>query len=228
MTEKRQRVDWDALKPHYCAGARPLREVGEEFGCSDVAIIKHAKKEGWTRNLAQKVKDKADAKVAAALVAQERAESPAAKLTEAVRVEVESEVQARVRLSHRSDVTRMRTLVMRLLDELEQQSHNVETYETLRELVSESPDTDDKGGKSRADRMQRAFDAALSLGGRTKTVKDLTDTVKTLIALERQAYGVDKTFEDPTDNAPIDPVEGARRLAFALARAGHQLEQQRK
>src|SRR6202000_2115859 len=108
----RQRVDWDALKPHYCAGVRSLKDIGGEFSCSDAAIVKHAKKEGWTRNLAAKIQEKADAKVAAALVAQERADSPAGKLTEAVRVEVESEVQARIRLSHRRDVSRMRSLVM--------------------------------------------------------------------------------------------------------------------
>ncbi len=190
MVEKRQRVDWDALKPHYCAGARPLREVGEEFGCSDAAIIKHAKKEGWTRNLAQKVKDKADAKVAAALVAQERAESPAAKLTEAVRVEVEAEVQSRIRLKHRKTLQKIDKVADRLIEEL---SSSGEEFKV-----------------------------------QVGTFKSLVESARTLMGLERQAYGVDKTFEDPTDNAPIDPVEGARRLAFALARAGHQLEQQGK
>lgn len=228
MAEKRARADWDAIEPHYRAGVRSLRDIAEEFKVSNVAIVKHADKAGWTRNLAAKIQEKADAKVAAALVASERAESPAAKLTEAVRVEVESEVQARVRLSHRRDVTRMRSMVMNLLDELEIQTKSPETYETLCELVSGAPDADDKAGRARADRMQQAFDRALSLGGRTKTVKDLTDTVKTLIALERQAYGIDKNFEEPLAGVVIDPVEGARRLAFALARAGQQLQQQGK
>ncbi len=218
MTEKRQRVDWDALKPHYCAGVRPLRDIGEEFGCSDAAIIKHAKKEGWTRNLAAKVQEKADAKVAAALVAQERAESPAAKLTEAVRVEVESEVQARIRLSHRRDVSRMRSLVMNLLEELEIQTKSPETYETLCELVSAAPDPDDKAGRARAERMQQAFDRALSLSGRTKTVRDLTESVKSLIALERQAYGVDKWIDAGESGQALDPVQGAKAIAFILAR----------
>lgn len=190
MTEKRQRVDWDALKPHYCAGARPLRDVGEEFGCSDAAIIKHAKKEGWTRNLAQKVKDKADAKVAAALVASERADSPAGKVTEAVRVEVEAEVQSRIRLKHQKTLGKIDKVADRLIEEL---SCSGEEFKV----------------------QVAAF-------------KSLVEVTRTQIALERQAYGVDKIFEDPPDNTPIDPVEGARRLAFALARAGHQLEQQRK
>lgn len=223
MADKRARVDWDAVEPHYRAGVRSLRDIADEFKVSNVAIVKHAEKVGWTRNLAAKIQEKADAKVAAALVASERAESPAAKLTEAVRVEVESEVQARVRLSHRRDVTRMRGIVMNLLDELEIQTKSPETYETLCELVSGAPDADDKAGRARADRMQQAFDRALSLGGRTKTVKDLTDTVKTLIALERQAYGVDKTLDDSNQGDPTDPVQGAKAIAFILARAGAQL-----
>lgn len=225
MADKRARVDWDAIEPHYRAGIRSLRSIAEEFGVSNPAIVKHAEKMGWTRNLAAKIKEKADTKVAAALVAVERADLPAAKLTEAVRIEVEAEVQARVRLSHRRDVTRMRSLVMNLLDELEQQSQNSETFETLRELVSDSPDPDDKAGRARVERMQQAFDRAISLGGRTKTVKDLTDTVKTLIALERQAYGVDKLLDISQGADEVDPIEGAKRLAFVLARAGHQLQQ---
>jgi hypothetical protein len=226
MAEPRQRVDWDALKPHYCAGVRALKDIGAEFGCSDAAIIKHAKKEGWTRNLAQKVQDKADAKVAAALVAQERADSPAGKLTEAVRVEVESEVQARIRLSHRRDVSRMRALVMNLLDELEVQTRNPETFETLRELVSDAPDPDDKAGRARAERLQQAFDRALSLSGRTKTVRELTESVKALIALERQAYGVDKWADQVDPAQTVDPVQGAKAMAFVLARGKAELDKQ--
>ena len=189
MADKRLRVDWDALKPHYCAGVRPLRDIAKEFGCSDAAIVKHANKEGWTRNLAQKVKDKADAKVAAALVAQERAESPAAKVTEAIRVEVEAEVQSRIRIKHQKTLEKIDRVADRLITEL---SASGEEFKV-----------------------------------QVGTFKSLVESTKTLIALERQAYGVDKVFDDPADNTPIDPVEGARRLAFALARAGHQLEQQR-
>lgn len=205
MAEPRARVDWDALKPHYCAGVRPLRELGDQFGCSDAAIVKHAKKEGWERNLAQKIKDKADAKLAAALVATERAGQPEAKLTEAVRVEVEAEVQARVRQSHRTDINRSKRIANKLLEALEA----VEITEAPSEKLQASR-------KSAA-----ALPPMVSLKEASGIFKQLVDAQKSLVTMEREAYGIAHLQEDPDDaGVPVDPIEGAKRLAFILARAG--------
>lgn len=203
MTEKRARVDWDALKPHYCAGVRPLRDIAEQFGCSDAAIIKHAKKEGWSRDLAGKIQEKADAKVAAALVAQERADSPAAKLTEAVRVEVEAEVQARVRVSHRTDINRSKRMVN-------------EAMAYLEALGLPAPPA--KGNESQ---KQGARALGLqTLKEHTQVLDKLVGMQRTLVSLEREAYGITQLQEDPEDQArKVDPIEGAKRVAFILARA---------
>lgn len=85
---KRRLVDWDAVALHYRAGVRSLKDIGAELKDSDAAVIKHARLNGWGRNLMAKTQAKADAKVSAATVSAEvRAQ---AKITEAVRVEVES------------------------------------------------------------------------------------------------------------------------------------------
>jgi len=208
MTEKRQRVDWDALKPHYCAGVRPLRDIAEEFGCSDAAIVKHAKKEGWTRNLAAKIQEQADRKVAAALVAQERADSPAAKLTEAVRVEIESEVQARVRVSHRTDINRTKRFANCLLEKLE------------RLEITEAPSDAFKALKKNAPSLP----PTVSLKEATAIFKQLVDAQRTLVSMEREAYGIAHLQEDPDDETTkVDPIQGAKAIAFILARAGAQL-----
>lgn len=189
MADKRPRVDWDALKPHYCAGVRPLKDIGEEFGCSDAAIIKHAKKMGWERNLQAKIQERADKKVAAALVAQERGETAAAKLTEEVRVEVESEVQARVRQSHRTDINRSKRVANTLLERLEAE-------------VSKTKQ-------------------AIALKEATAILKQLIDSQKTLVSMEREAYGIAHLQDDPDDpQAKVDPIQGAKAIAFILARAG--------
>jgi hypothetical protein len=190
MAEPRARVDWDAIEPHYRAGVRSLRDIAEEFGVSNPAIVKHAEKCGWTRNLEAKIKEKADAKVAAALVASERAESPAVKLTEAIRVEVEAEIQSRIRISHQKTLTKLR--------------------EQAEDLLVESTASGD------------------DLKTRISSLKALTETVAKLVPLERQAYGVDTEVTDPTDTGVLDPIEGAKRLAFILARAGQHIQQQGK
>jgi hypothetical protein len=185
MSEKRSRIDWDAIEPHYRAGIRSLKDIAAEFECSDAGILKQAKKMGWTRNLIGKIKARADAKVTAALV---RAETGEAKpLTEAIAVEIEANVQSRIRIAHQTTLTNLRAQAEALLGE----------------LVLESKFKDKVFG-----------------------LKALVEAVAKLVPLERQAYGVDKEFVDPNADDKIDPIEGARRLAFALARASNALEDQ--
>lgn len=181
----RQRVDWDAIEPHYRAGIRSLKDIGAEFEVSDAAIIKHAKAKGWTRNLKAKIQAKADAKVSAATVSAEVSAEKA--LTEASRVEVEAEVQARIRLAHRKDIGRSRSLAMKLLAELEHQTDHGDLYERLAELLVDP--TSESDAKDQSKRLE-AFNKAISLSSRVSTMKALTECLKNLVALEREAFGI--------------------------------------
>ena len=109
--------------------------------------------------------------------------SERAKLTEALVVEVESQVQARIRLSHRKDIAAARTLAMNLMAELQAITGNRELFNQLVEKMF-APD------RNVVDRLNELYQKAISLGNRTKTMKDLADTLKTLIALEREAFGL--------------------------------------
>lgn len=188
----RKIVDWDALYPHYHAGIRAFKDIGAEFGVSDAAIIKKARKEGWTRDLKGKIQAKADKLVSAAMVSAEV--SAETKVTEKLTIDVEAEIQSRIRLGHRKDVGRSRTLAMRLMEELEAQTAQVPELAQLGELMY-SPD--DKG----IDKLNELYQKIISLPGRTKTMKDLGETLKTLIGLERQAFGLD--MAPPTNADPF-------------------------
>ena len=198
----RPRIDWDALEPHYRAGIRALKDLGKEFGCSDAAIIKHARDKGWTRNLKAKIQAKADAKVSAALVSAEVSETKT--LTEATRIEVEAEVQARIRLTHRKDIGRGRDLVMKLLTELEQVTDNHGTFQQLLEaLAAEGEDED------RRKRLWEQWQKAVSLGPRADTLKKLVETLRALIDKEREAFGINEVgqgsggFEKWLESIPL-------------------------
>jgi hypothetical protein len=206
----RKRVDWDAIAPHYRAGIRALKDIGKQFDVSDAAIIKHAKNEKWTRDLKGKIQAKADAKVSAAMVSAEV--SAAKKLTEALTVEVESTVQSRIRLSHRADIGKSRTLAMRLLDELDSQTRQVPELEQLGELMLKP---DGKG----IDKLNELYHKIISLPGRTKTMKDLSDTLKTLIGLEREAFGINVAEEGPEDamKALLTRLQGTARTITPVA-----------
>lgn len=187
---KRRPVDWDALAVHYRAGIRSLKDIGAEFEVSDAAIIKHARNHKWTRDLKGKIQARADAKVSAAMVSEEV--SALTKLTEQVTVEVEATVQARIRIGHRKDIGKARTLAMSLLSELEYQTGNLDLYQRLTELLEDPAGSDDSAAaRERQRKRLEVFEKTMSLGGRTKTMKDLGDTLKTLIGLEREAYGLE-------------------------------------
>ena len=51
---KRKAIDWESVEMQYRAGIRSLRDIGAEFGVSDVAIIKRAKRDEWTRDLSHR------------------------------------------------------------------------------------------------------------------------------------------------------------------------------
>ncbi len=92
---------------------------------------------------------------------------------------------ASVRLAHRKDIQRSRKIAMSLFDELEMMvgQENVKLLEMLGELMW-SPD--DKGN----DKVNDLYMKIISMPGRVKSMKDLSDTLKTLTALERQAFGL--------------------------------------
>jgi predicted transcriptional regulator len=45
-------LDWTAIKGHYLAGQRSVRSIAVEFGITETAIRKRAKRDGWTRDAA--------------------------------------------------------------------------------------------------------------------------------------------------------------------------------
>ena len=57
MTERKS-VDWEAIEREYRAGQLAVVEIGRQHGLSHTAINKRAKRDGWTRNLADRVRKK--------------------------------------------------------------------------------------------------------------------------------------------------------------------------
>ena len=185
----RKVIDWESVEIQYRAGIRSLKDIGREFDVSDAAIVKRAKRDGWTRDLRAKIHAKAEYKVSESLVSAEV--SAQTKVREREVIEANAAAVADVRLAHRNDIRRSRALTNKLLDELEGLTDNRELFEQLGELMH-SPD--DKG----MDRLNDLYRKVVELPNRTKVMKDLAETLKTLIALERQAYNLDEQqHEEP-------------------------------
>lgn len=194
MSEKKV-IDWEKIELDYRAGVKSLREIAAEHEISDGAIRKRAKRDDWSRDLSAKIKAKADDLVRKELVRSEVRTETA--ISEKETIDANAHQQAAVRLSQRKDIQRSRSIAMQLFDELEHQVGvaNVELLEDLGELMRSE---DDKG----QDKLNDIYHKIISLPGRVKSMKDLSDTLRTLIALERQAFGL-----DDKDNNTVDPLQ---------------------
>lgn len=191
MTEK-QPTDWERIEQLYRAGVLSVREIATTCTVSHVAIHKRAKRDGWTRDLAGKIKAKADSLVNSQVVNSEVNKERA--LTERGIVDANAQVIADIRMAHRTDIGRSRRLANLLMDELEGLT---EEQGTLKELISQLKDGEDVDTA-----MLELASKMASLPSRTKTMKELAETLKTLIALERQAYDPGNDSGGPAE-APV-------------------------
>ncbi|MCU4488976.1 MULTISPECIES: hypothetical protein [Acinetobacter] len=215
MTEKRQKIDYDRIERGWRAGILSPRQLAaayeEETGqkVSHAAIIKHFTKLGIPRNLAEKIKAKSDAMVTQAMVTEQV--TPVTIKRDQEIIEDAATQLTYVRLNQRKDIQRSRKIAMSLFDELEMMvgQENVKLLEMLGELMW-SPD--DKGN----DKVNDLYMKIISMPGRVKSMKDLSDTLKTLIALERQAFGLDDENNKPVDalTALLERVSTGNSSAF--------------
>ena len=206
---KRAPIDWEKVEREYRAGILSLREIGEANGCSHVAVTKHAKADGWQRDLNAKIQAKADALVNKAAVTKEGTAAAFVKDRDAV--EAGALAIARIRIEHRTDITRMRTLVLALLRECETLTGQNTVFEELGEILR---NPSDKG----TDRLNEAYTKVISLPHRIKGVKELSETMKILIGLEREAYGLSSGDNDQTK--PTGVAEGVAAFIGQLHQAG--------
>ena len=208
MAEKKV-IDWEKIELDYRAGVKTLRQIADEHDISHVSINKRAKRDGWVRDLSAKIKAKADDLVTKSLVTNEVTNEK--RLTEKQIIDEGATALTNIRLGQRKDIQRSRKIAMSLFDELEHQVgiENVENLEKLGELLRSD---DDKG----RDALNDLYMKIISMPGRVKSMKDLSDTLKTLIALERQAFGLDDENNKPVDalTALLERVSTGNSSAF--------------
>ena len=174
--------DWEAIETAYRAGVMSLREIASQHGISEGAIRKRAKRDDWSRDLAAKVKERADDLVRKAEVRKQVRTETA--LSERVLIEATAEVVAAVRMEHRGDIRRAREITNALFDELGAECADVDSLRKLGELML-SPDENGR------DKLNEIYHSIISMPERVKAVKALSEALKNLIGLERQAYGID-------------------------------------
>jgi hypothetical protein len=209
--QKKAAPDWERIEADYRAGLLSVRELAAAHSISHTYINTRAKKFGWVRDLSKRIQDKAEALVSTATVSSDVSTETA--LSDRVIVEANAKVIADIRLAHRKDISRARKVAMSLLGELEIATDNIELFEELGSFLRSD---DDKGQDKRNDVYQRVISSV----GRIDSMKKLSDTLKTLVGLEREAYGVGSEppggNSDPKQFTAVDPIEAAKQYALLM------------
>jgi hypothetical protein len=214
MTEAKKEkkpIDWEAIETDWRAGIKSVLQIANEQGnVSHTAINKHFKKLNVPRDLSAKIKARSDAIVSAAMVSAKVSVETTPKDAEII--EVNAQMQAAVLLSHRSDITRYRALATKLLGEIEIETDNPESFAELAEVIiwrsGEDGEVQTKEEVARMTRMQKLFDMVMSNPGRVESLKKLSETMKNLIGLERQALGLKDDYQPPApDSKPRSRAE---------------------
>lgn len=204
-------TDWEAVQELYRVGVASLRAIAAEHNCTEGAIRKRAKKEAWPRDLKAKVRAKAEELVRKSEVRKTVRKGQA--VTETMQITAAANLQADIILKHRQDIPAARSLVSKLFAELELQTDNLELLQELGEIMrSES--------ESGQDKKNDLYNKVLSLSGRSSTLKSLVDSLKVMIALEREAFGLNDGPEDDAQKSAkaMTDAERAVRLAAMLAK----------
>ena len=210
MATEKKVIDWEKIELDYRAGIKSLREIADEHGISHVSVGKRAKRDDWSRDLSKKIKAKSDEMVTKSLVTSQVTSQK--RLTEKQIIDDSATAITTVRLSQRKDIQRSRSIAMRLFDELEH-AVGVENAANLEHLGELLRNDDDKG----RDALNDIYQKVISLPGRVKAMKDLSDTLKTLVGLEREAFGLNEKQESTADalTAVLDQITKNNSSAFS-------------
>jgi hypothetical protein len=196
-------VDWEAIEGMYRAGLLSVREIARSHGVSHTAIQKRAKADGWARDLTAKVRQQ----VATALVATEVATAGTA--TERQMVEAAATQIITLVREHRGQIGRNRALVDKLMAQLELAADN-------RDLLEGIIDEVENCATGASTQRHAALMKAVSLSTHAGVLKNLADTLKVVIALEREAFNVSAATSEPVVES--DEVRFDRLLVKIRAR----------
>jgi len=187
--ENKKSIDWLAVEADYRPGILSNREIAKKHGCTEGGVRKKAKQEGWIKDLSAKIESKADD-----IVRREAVRAQYAEATESQIVDGNAQNNASIIINERRDVTKARSIAMKLLDELNDQ---IDVRPDLLKLGEMLRNPDRFGN----DKLNDIYIKTIEFSGSVDSTKKLSDALNTLVNLERKVYkiddaGTDNSFED--------------------------------
>lgn len=199
-----KKIDWNQIEGEWRAGIKSIRQMANEYNdrnevsVSFVAITKHFKKLKVERSLAPAIHEKSRK-----ILIEKTVNTPldyksegGKSLTDSQLIDGNSAILADLQLNHRRHVGHNKSIILKLLNELDFQTDNLDLYGQLFELVEEGMKVADgevitRGQQENIQKLRTFFNKAMSTGGRIDSVKKLTDALREVVLLERKIYGID-------------------------------------
>jgi hypothetical protein len=206
MAERKQ-VDWESVERDYSAGLLSLREIAAKYDTKESSIRYKANQNDWSRDLSKKIEQKTNEKLRKIELRTELRSEKA--ISEKEIIEASAQAIVNVKLEHRGDIRKSKRIVNSLFDELEITTDNRELFEQLGEILRNESD-------SGQDKLNDIYKKVISMPQRIDGVKKLTDALKTMIGLEREAYDIQST-PTPIDNAVSSLLKAVQGSYISVA-----------
>lgn len=174
---KHKRVDWDSVEPLFRAGSLSLTEICNQYEAdhknsqtfkktiTHPGILKHAKKNGWKRNLTKQVSEKIRERLVTGSV------TNCNQKTDREIIEQVAELGSNVVLRHRKEIYALLKIEDDLLAELTNAPEKTHFASYQGEIVSQN--------------------VGLTVSEKAATLKALAEVRAKRIQIERQAYSLD-------------------------------------
>ena len=207
--------DWNKIERMYRAGILSVSEIAREFNVHEATIRYHAKQGGWKRDLSNKVRTTARAKLIESLAKVDPNETieNLKNITEDQIVDEAARTQVVVVRQHQKMLGQGHSIAMRMLHELDT---TTSYYGELEQMIKSDI----------APRRQGALLKAVSLSSRVTTMRDLATAARLWITLERQAFSIVDDKDNSKEQRKLDEmtaeqlreeiVTDAKRLGIEL------------
>jgi hypothetical protein len=203
-------LDWEAIEAEYRAGSKSQRTIAAEYGCSDAAIRQKAKKEGWVRDLSEKIRLRTEAIELVSLARDEQVSRMVQG--EKYRIEVAAERQAAVLIKENSEINRMVRVFDAQSAALEELISDLDSFKQLGALLRNP----DKYGN---DKLNDIYNKAISIPSQVDTFRRHVETADRLMYLRRRNMRiVDKTDDNGASVESVETTLRAARLRAATRR----------
>ena len=176
----KKKVDWIELEKEYRAGQKSIRELARLYNCSAQAIVKHAKKYNWNRDLSDSVRKAIRAKLNQV---DSKVDTDNVKVDSEI-IEQASETGLQLVLSHRKDIASLRKLEEQLISELTDNPTKLYLAQYQGEIIEKT--------------------VGLTASEKSMAANNLANVQHKRIQLERQAFNIDSTDAPGSKENPIN------------------------